>query len=463
MCGIVGVAGDRDAVRKVYLGLYALQHRGQEAAGIVAERHGSLEGRHGLGLVCDALTEASLSGFRGFSAVGHVRYATAGGRGLVNAQPLLFETGRGPIAIAHNGTLTNALTLRRELERRGAIFRTSTDSEVLIHLIARRPGPLEEAISAALRRVQGAYALLFLTPGRLIAARDPRGFRPLSIGRKGGAWAFASETAAFQQIRAEPVREISAGEMVVVEEGRLRSVRSLPTAPRGACCAFEQIYFARPDSNVFGSSVLAARRALGRALAQEMSGVEADIVVAVPDSGLPAAMGFSEESGIPLELGFMRSHYVGRTFIQPAQFLRDHAVRLKLAPVPEALAGRRVVLVDDSIVRGTTSRRICAMLREAGVRRVHLAVSSPPVVSPCFYGIDTPRREELIAASKPLPAIRRFLGVDGLHYLSLPGMLRALDGIGGPGARNECTACFTGEYPTPLADFRNGCPRAGPP
>lgn len=454
MCGIVGISGDRDAVRNAVLALYALQHRGQEAAGVVADDGVRLQARHGLGLVADALGPETLEGLSGSCAVGHVRYATAGERSLRNAQPLLFDHHRGPLAIAHNGTLTNAMVLRRELGKRGAIFRTDTDSEVVVHLIARERGSLEKAAVHALRRVQGAYSLLLLAPGKLIAVRDPRGFRPLVLGRLGGAYVVASETTALRQLEAKIVREVEPGEMLVLEGRRLRSSFPFPVPAHRSCCVFEQVYFARPDSRVFNLSVQSTRRAFGRELAKEMFGVEADIVVPVPDSGVPSAIGFAEESGIPFELGFTRSHYIGRTFIQPSQSQRNTSVSLKLIPVREVLGGRRVVLVDDSIVRGTTSRIICRMLREAGVRKIHMALSSPPVASPCFYGIDTPRRRELIASRRRPEAIRRFLGVDSLHYLSLEGLRSVVHRDKGLGARDFCTSCFTGRYPTPIPDFR---------
>jgi amidophosphoribosyltransferase len=454
MCGIVAVAGDRSAVRLTTLALYALQHRGQEAAGIAAVSGERLAARHGLGLVTEALPEETLSTLSGRSALGHVRYATAGDGSIQNAQPLVFDHVHGPIAIAHNGTLTNARVLRGRLEARGAIFRTTTDSEVIVHLIARQKGPLERAVAAALRQVEGSYSLLFLTPDRIIAARDPMGFRPLVIGKRGKAFVFASETTALNQIGAEFVREVEPGEVVVLEKGRMRSLSPFHRTARRAFCVFEQVYFARPDSSVFGLSVQATRRQLGRELAKEMFGVEADAVVPVPDSGVPAAIGFAEESGIPLELGFVRSHYVGRTFIQPAQGMRDHAVMLKLMPVREVLTGKRIILVDDSLVRGTTSRRLCRILRRAGVRAIHMTLSSPPIVSPCYYGIDTPQRSELIAATHSQKEICRFLGVDSLHYLSLEGLLRAAGREGGPKGRDYCTACFTRRYPTPLSDLR---------
>jgi len=456
MCGIVGITDRKDAAQQAYLGLFALQHRGQEAAGIVAAEDGRLNSRASLGLVVEAFPQDILAGLSGDSAVGHVRYATAGDSNLRNAQPLVFDNQHGPMAIAHNGTLTNALTLRRRLEKSGAIFQSTTDSEVIVHLIARHPGPVEKAVVESLRQVEGAYCFLFLTPQKLIAARDPMGFRPLVIGRLGKSWVLASETTALNHLQAEFVREVEPGEVVVVENGRLRSLRVEAAPKKTAMCVFEQVYFARPDSTVFGRSVMATRQALGRELAREMRGVKADVVVPVPDSGVPAALGFSQESGIPFELGFVRSHYVGRTFIQPAQVLRDNAVRLKLSPVREILKGKRIVLIDDSIVRGTTSRRICKLLRSVGVREIHLAVSSPPIVSPCYYGIDTPSKRELIAANNTVEKIRHFLDVDSLTYLSIDGMLRAASAPGGPKPGGYCTACFTGKYPTSIADFTIG-------
>ncbi|MEK9146208.1 MAG: amidophosphoribosyltransferase [Elusimicrobiota bacterium] len=488
MCGIIGVWGHKEAVRVAYLGLYALQHRGQEAAGLVAAlEDGSLSARHGLGLLADAVPAPALSSLRGRSAVGHVRYATAGDGTLKNAQPLVFDTVHGPIALSHNGTLTNAKTLRSELERRGAIFRTTTDSEVIAHLIARHAGPLEDAFLSALSSLEGAYSLLLLTPTTLLASRDPLGFRPLVLGRLGRSWVFASETTALNLLGARGAREIAPGETVAVEEGRLRVLERRP-APRTALCVFEQVYFARPDSSVFGRSVQGVRRALGRELARQMLGSRpeaegaaaagemrsaaardkitangrtsrfADLVVPVPDSGVPAALGFSQESGIPFEIGFVRSHYIGRTFIQPAQVLRERSVQLKLLPVPEAVRGRSIVLIDDSIVRGTTSRRICRMLRRSGAKNIHMAISSPPILSPCYYGIDTPRREELIAATRSVEEIRKFLGVDTLTYLSVEGMLRAANGTTPAGSAplvgdDHCISCFTGRYPTPLTDL----------
>ena len=458
MCGIVGVFGNKSAAQLAYLGLFALQHRGQESAGIVTSDGEQMKLRVGMGLAADVFDETSLRGLPGRGAVGHVRYATTGASHLKNAQPLTFNNVHGPIAIAHNGNLTNAGVLRERLESRGAIFQSSTDSEVIVHLIARAKGPIEDAIILSLRQVVGAYSLLFLTPGKMIAARDPGGFRPLVLGRFGRSHVVASETTALNLMGARLVREIEPGEILIFEPNSApKSIKPFFRAPTTRC-VFEQVYFARPDSRVFGHSVQASRQEMGRALAREMQGIEADMVVPVPDSGVPAALGFSRESGIPFEVGFVRSHYVGRTFIQPAQVLRDASVSLKLSPVRETLEGKRIVLVDDSIVRGTTSRKICRMLRRVGVREIHMAISSPPIISPCYYGIDTPQRDELIAARRKPEEVRRFIGVDSLHHLSVEGMLRAAGGGDVAAAKTAsdsgyCAACFTAEYPTSTPDF----------
>ena len=449
MCGIFAVAGRPDAAELTQLGLFALQHRGQESAGIVTVKNGELLARVGMGLVSEVFAEGTAA-LPGRTAIGHVRYATTGASQLKNAQPLVFKTGHGMMAIGHNGNLTNALQLKHKLEGRGAIFQSTTDSEVIVHLLARQEGPIEDALIASLRQVEGAYSMLLVTIDKLIAVRDPYGFRPLVLGRMGDAHVFASETTALNLVGAELVRELEPGEMAIVEGGKLRTLKPFPpTTP--ARCVFEQVYFARPDSTIFGRGVQAARRDLGRALAREMEGLKADIVVPVPDSGIPAALGFSEESRIPFEIGLMRSHYVSRTFIKPTQELREKAAMLKLAPVPETLRGKRVVLIDDSIVRGTTSRRICKLLRQAGAREIHMAITSPPIVSPCYYGIDTPRAAELIANQNSTEEIRKFLGVDSLHYLSLPGMLRA---AGKGDESGWCTACFSRRYPTPIPDYQ---------
>lgn len=450
MCGIFAVSGRPDAAELSQLGLFALQHRGQESAGIVTVKGGELQIKVGMGLVSEVFADGT-AGLQGKTAIGHVRYATTGASSLKNAQPLVFKTGHGPMAIGHNGNLTNALQLKKKLESRGAIFQSTTDSEVIVHLLARQEGPIEDALIASLRQVEGAYSLLLLTPEKMIAVRDPYGFRPLVLGRLADAHVFASETTSLHLIGAELVRELEPGEMAIVEGGKLKTLKPFPPVPAPARCVFEQVYFARPDSVIFSRGVQAARRDLGRALAREMEGLKADIVVPVPDSGIPAALGFSEESGIPFEIGLMRSHYVSRTFIKPTQELREKSAMLKLAPVPETLRGKKVVLVDDSIVRGTTSKRICKLIRQAGAREIHMAITSPPIVSPCYYGIDTPRSAELIADAQSIDEIKRFIGVDSLHYLSLPGMLRAV----GKGDENGwCTACFTRKYPTPIPDYQ---------
>ena len=451
MCGIFAVAGRPDAAELTQLGLFALQHRGQESAGIVTvNKDGAFNVRIGMGLVSEVFADG-VAAVEGRTAIGHVRYATTGASHLKNAQPLVYKTVHGPIAIAHNGNLTNANLLKHKLETRGAIFQSSTDSEVIVHLLARQEGPIEDALIASLRQVEGAYSLLLLTPEKVIAARDPYGFRPLILGRLGAQHVFASETSALNLIGAEVVRELEPGEMAIVEDGKLKTLKPFAPVPAPARCVFEQVYFARPDSMIFGRGVQAARRDLGRALAREMAGVKADVVVPVPDSGVSAALGFAEVSGIPFEMGLVRSHYVSRTFIKPTQELREKAAMLKLAPVPEALRGKRVLLIDDSIVRGTTSKKICKSLREAGAREIHMGVTSPPIVSPCYYGIDTPRASELIANVHAQEDIRKFLGVDTLHHLSLQGMLRA---VGKGDESGWCTACFTRRYPTPIPDYQ---------
>lgn len=451
MCGIFAVAGRPDAAELTQLGLFALQHRGQESAGIVAVgKDGTFNVRIGMGLVSEVF-ENGTAGLEGRTAIGHVRYATTGASHLKNAQPLVYKTVHGPIAIAHNGNLTNANQLKAKLEGRGAIFQSSTDSEVIVHLLARQDGPIEDALIASLRQVEGAYSLILLTPEKTIAVRDPYGFRPLILGRLGATHVFASETSGLNLIGAEVVRELEPGEMAIVQDGKLKTLKPLAAVPAPARCVFEQVYFARPDSMIFGRGVQAARRDLGRALAREMESVKADVVVPVPDSGVSAALGFSEVSGIPFEMGLVRSHYVSRTFIKPTQELREKAAMLKLAPVPEALRGKRVLLIDDSIVRGTTSKKICKSLRAAGAREIHMGVTSPPIVSPCYYGIDTPRAAELIANLHSTEDIRKFLGVDTLHHLTLPGMLRA---VGKGDETGWCTACFTRRYPTPIPDYQ---------
>jgi amidophosphoribosyltransferase len=442
-CGIFGIAHHPEASRITYLGLYALQHRGQESAGMVSLAGGEMHREIGMGYVAEVFRPDKLARLPGSSAIGHVRYSTAGESHLVNAQPILLRSWRGPLAVAHNGNLINAAELRSKLEHEGAIFHTTSDTEVIFHLASRsRTEDTTEAIIESLHQVQGAYSLLILTRNRLIAARDPHGFRPLCIGRLNGALVLSSETCAFDLIGATAERELEPGEVLELRDGQERSFFPFP-ADRPHQCVFEHVYFARPDSVVFGRSVNASRDALGRQLAHE-SHIEADVVVPVPDSGVAAAIGYAAESGIPLQFGLIRNHYVGRTFIEPQQSIRDFSVKVKLNPVREILTGRRVILVDDSIVRGTTSQKIIKMVREAGAREVHLAISSPPIVSPCYYGIDTPRRKELIAATEEVESIRCFIGADSLHYLSLKGMVEA---CGDPESARYCTSCFTGNYP----------------
>jgi amidophosphoribosyltransferase len=394
-----------------------------------------------MGWVADVFSPERLRRLPGHRAIGHVRYSTAGSSNLRNAQPITASTARGPIAIAHNGNLTNADALRKEMESEGAIFQSSSDTEVILHLLARAPaGPLEEQIPHALAQVTGAYSVLILTRDAIYAVRDRHGFRPLTLGRLGDAWIVASETCALDLMEARPERDVEPGELVVIGDDGLRSIRALPQAER-LQCVFEYVYFARPDSVLWGRNVHTARKELGRQLAREHP-AEADIVIPVPDSGTSAALGYSEEAGTPFELGLIRNHYVGRTFIEPKQGIRHFGVKVKLNPMREMLEGRRVVVVDDSIVRGTTSRKIVKMIRNAGARSVHVRISSPPIQWPCYYGIDTPTRKELIGSSHSVEEICRYLGADSLGYLSLDGMLKAT----GSDPGSFCHACFTGAY-----------------
>jgi len=440
-CGLFGIWNHPEAANVTYLGLYALQHRGQESAGIAATDGVSFHTEKAMGWVADVFHPERLRRLPGHRAIGHVRYSTAGASKLRNAQPITATTARGPIAIAHNGNLTNAETLRREMEREGAIFQSNSDTEVILHLLARAPaGPLEEQLPHALSRVTGAYSLLILTPDALFAVRDPHGFRPLVLGRAGEAWIAASETCALDLIEARFERDVEPGEIVKVSDAGLQALRPFPPAER-LHCVFEYVYFARPDSVLWGRNVHTVRKALGRELAREYP-VEADVVIPVPDSGTSAALGYSEQSGVRYEMGLIRNHYVGRTFIEPKQGIRHFGVKVKLNPMREMLEGRRVVVVDDSIVRGTTSRKIVRMIRGAGAREVHMRISSPPIQWPCYYGIDTPTRKELIGASHSIEEIRRYLGADSLGYLSLEGMLKAT----GTDPAQFCHACFTGGY-----------------
>jgi len=439
-CGVFGIWGAENAARLTYAGLYSLQHRGQESAGIVTTDGVEFREHRGLGLVSDVFAGGALEKLRGHVAIGHNRYSTTGGSQLQNAQPLVVNYREGKLAIAHNGNLVNALALRDEMESQGSIFQTTSDTEVILHLIARsKATEIERMIPEALARCQGAYSLVLLAGETLIGVRDPRGFRPLCLGRRGDSPVLASETCALDIVGADFVREIEPGEMVLIDRKGVRSIRMFKAEP-GRACVFELIYFSRPDSVVYGMPVDQVRRTLGRTLAKEHP-AEADIVISVPDSSNSAALGFAEESGIPFELGLIRNHYVGRTFIAPQQITRDFGVNLKFNPVRRILDGKRVVVVDDSIVRGTTSRSLVAMLRGAGAREVHFRVSSPPIGWSCYYGIDTPNRRELIASSHTVEQIQRYLHVDSLGYLSMEGLRACVERPDG-----HCYACFNGDY-----------------
>ncbi|HEY6617337.1 MAG TPA: amidophosphoribosyltransferase [Vicinamibacterales bacterium] len=441
-CGVFGIFGHPEASNLAYLGLYALQHRGQESAGIAASDGQLVRVSRAMGYVSEAFDTVSLAKLPGRMAVGHVRYSTAGESRLANAQPILVDSVHGQFSVAHNGNIVNATELRDALVRLGAIFQATTDTEVIVHLFARsREEGVEAAIVDALSQVRGAYSLVMMTKDRLIGARDPHGFRPLAIGRLGDAWVICSETCAMDLIGATYLRDVEPGEVVVISEQGLKSIRPFTPAPKSQCI-FEHVYFSRPDSYVFGESVNEVRTEFGRRLARE-SAVEADVIVPIPDSGVCAAIGFSDASGIPMRMGLIRNHYVGRTFIEPQQSIRHFGVRVKLNPVRSILEGQRVVLVDDSIVRGTTSRKIVRMVRSAGAREVHMRISCPPTISPCFYGVDTPRRSELIAATHTLEEIRKYLNADSVSYLSLDGLTGAVRG----GKHNYCTSCYTGVYP----------------
>jgi len=449
MCGIFGIGGHDDAANLAYLGLYALQHRGQESAGIAAgDDDGRLAVEVGMGHVAEIFREEVLRRLPGRRAIGHTRYSTAGSSVVANAQPIVVRTSMGALALVHNGNLTNARELRHELERSGSIFQTTSDTEVVLHLMARNPRrDLVDSLMVALEQVEGAFSLLLLGENVLVAARDRHGFRPLLLGDLDGAPCFASESCAFDLLGARTVREVELGEVIAlrVGSGELESHR-LRGAVRPSRCIFEHVYFARPDSLLFGESVAEVRRRMGAQLAREQP-ADADLVVPVLDSGLLAGLGFSRESGLPLEFGLIRNHYVGRTFIEPKQSIRNFGVKIKLNPVRGVIEGRRIVLVDDSIVRGTTSRKIVRMVREAGAREVHLRISSPPTRWPCYYGIDTPTRTDLIAARSDPEGIRAFVEADSLGYLSLEGLLAA---VRSP-AESFCTACWTGDYRVPPA------------
>ena len=441
-CGVFGIYGQADAAHMTYLGLYALQHRGQESAGIAVANEGRLRLSRAMGYVSDVFSEDVLEGLVGRSAIGHVRYSTFGDSRVINAQPILIECSHGQIALCHNGNLVNAAELRNELVRQGSIFQSNSDTEVVLHLYAKSTASkAEDAIVESVSRVSGAFSLVMLTSENLIAVRDPHGFRPLALGRLGDAFVVASETCAMDLIGATYEREVEPGEVLVIGSDGLRSCKPFPPAP-SAHCVFEHVYFARPDSYVFGQSVNDVRTNLGRLLARE-SAIDADVVVPIPDSGLCAAVGYAESSGVPLQMGLIRNHYVGRTFIQPQPSIRGFKVKVKLNTVRSIIEGKRVVLVDDSIVRGTTSRKIVGMVKAAGAREVHMRISCPPTVSPCYYGIDTPHRDELIASEQSVAEIREFLNADTLSYLSLDGLREAV------GVRHDhyCNACYTREYP----------------
>ena len=451
MCGVIGIFGHPEASNLAYLGLHALQHRGQESAGIVSSDGQQLHWVREMGHVGEIFTEDRLRQLLGSSAIGHVRYSTTGDSVLKNAQPLAVNYSHGSIAVAHNGNLVDAAEVRARLEGEGSIFQSTNDSEIILHLLARsREGDLPSRLADALRSVHGAYSLAFLTESSLIAVRDPLGIRPLSLGRhKKNGWVVASETCAFELIEAEHIRDIEPGEMLVIDRDGARSLHPfMPEEPRH--CVFEWVYFARPDSNIAGQSVYSARESMGRRLAIEHP-VAADIVIPVPDSGTAAAIGYARESGIPFDQGLIRSHYVGRTFIEPSESIRHFGVKLKLSPVRDVLAGKRVVVVDDSIVRGTTSGKIIGMIRAAGAREVHLRISSPPTIGPCYYGIDTPDRNKLIASSHTVDEVRRFVGADSLGYLSIEGLRAAVSKVLTKHEhRGLCDGCFSNNYPIPL-------------
>jgi len=454
-CGVVAICTHPEAEKLAYLGLHALQHRGQESAGIVTSDGMTLHTHKAMGLIADIFSEDVLAQLRGTLAIGHTRYSTAGDSALLNAQPIMVQSNKGMMALAHNGNLVNAQDIRHRLESQGSIFQTNSDTEVIVHLIAlSKEQTLPEAMADALRRVEGAFSLVMISPDRIFAARDPRGFRPLAMGRirarngeKHDPVVFASETCAFDLIGATYERDVKPGELIVVGPEGVTSRFYAPAQPQSSCI-FEHVYFSRPDSLVFGRAVQDSREELGRQLAREAP-IEADIVVPVPDSGVTAAMGYAAESGIPFRFGLIRNHYIGRTFIEPRQSVRDFGVKLKLNPVRSLLKGKRVVLIDDSIVRGTTSKKIVRMIRNAGASEVHMRISCPPTISPCFYGVDTPSKKELIAANNSIEEIREYIGADSLAYLSIDGLKKA---CGDGETTAYCTACYTGAYPTNWVD-----------
>lgn len=442
-CGVFGVFNHPEASNLAYLGLYALQHRGQEGAGICSSDGKQMFIEKAMGLVADIFSEKKLKKLAGYIAIGHNRYSTAGSSVLKNVQPIVANFSLGSLALAHNGNLVNAGELRKNLEEEGAIFQSTSDSEVIVHLIAHSKGDnFSDRVAQALRKVSGAFSLLIMREKELIAVRDPFGVRPLCIGQVDGAYVVASETCAFDLISAKYIRDVEPGEMVIINEEGLTSYKAL-SSPRKAFCVFEFIYFSRPDSNIFGGlNVNEIRKEFGRQLARE-SRVEADLVIPVPDSGVPAALGYAEESGIPFDFGLIRNHYIGRTFIEPKQSIRHFGVKIKLNPVRKLIEGKRIVVIDDSIVRGTTSKKIVKMLREnGGAKEVHMRISSPPTIMPCFYGIDTPTRQELIAATHDVEETRKYVTADSLAYLDIEGLRKIV-----PDSQNYCSACFDNIYP----------------
>ncbi len=449
-CAVFGIWNDPEAARMTYLGLFAQQHRGQESAGIVTNFEGQQLHHKGLGLVGDVFSETNLNDLKGFASVGHTRYSTTGQNLLTNAQPLTAQLEAGPIALAHNGNIVNAQELRKDLIAQGAIFYGTNDTEILLHLLARSSKDVIKGLTECAPLLKGAYSMTLLNQNCLIAIRDPLGFRPLVVGRRtlengGFSTVVASETCALDLIGAKFVREIQPGEIFWVDAQGEHSTRFSASTEQTAKCVFEHVYFARPDSIVFGESVYEARKKMGECLAEE-SGVEGDIVVPVPDSGVPAAIGYSNKSKIPFELGIIRNHYIGRTFIQPSQSIRSFGVKIKLNPQAQVLNGKRVIVIDDSLVRGTTSQKIIRLIRQAGAKEVHFRIASPPTTGPCFYGVDTPKKSQLAAANSSLEEIRRFIDADSLSYLSVEGLMRAVNGT----RKAYCAACFDGNYPTPL-------------
>lgn len=448
-CGVFGIWNHEDASQLAYLGLFAIQHRGQESAGIVSLNEGSHLHHKGLGLVGDVFQEQDLNRLKGRAAIGHVRYSTTGENLLTNAQPLTANLLNGPVALAHNGNIVNSVKLKLELQKRGSIFQGTNDTEILLHLLSLNPSnDLPNALKESVNRLEGAYSLVVLSKESLIAVRDPKGFRPLVLGKKKNqkgdyAWIVTSETCVFDLIDAEYVREVEPGELICIDENGLRS-EYFTEKQQTAKCVFEYVYFSRPDSVVFGKSVYETRKKFGEQLAKENK-IKADLVIPIPDSGVAAALGFSRISEIPFELGIIRNHYVGRTFIQPHQSVRDFGVKIKLNPQSEVLKNKSVVVIDDSLVRGTTSKKIINLIRAAGAKEVHMLIACPPTVSSCFYGVDTPQKSQLIAANQSIDSIREFIGADSLSYLSLEGMFEAVKD-----AQSFCAACFNGKYPTSL-------------